>query len=178
MKVIQSNQKLPKPPYNLHLFKGMKNAFLSREFASFAIHHEVTQHLRIWLSFTQAPELVYFPTLSRIEGINETGVSQDLVEKRARNLNNLFMYPDGLCPRYSVFVNKGVPAEQKRTCFGQFRAKVCVFTLEDLNIYFNTRFQKCYVINRFLLDVDARPIHFLAKILSSFKLPNPRNTYT
>ena len=175
MNLIQSTQKLPPPPYKLHPFRGMKNAFMSREFAHFALHHEISQQFRIWLSFTQAPDLTYFATLSRIQNIKETGqhqfkLTQDLQEKREKNLNNLFMYPNGLCPRYSF-------AKHQKTCFGQIRRFLCVFSMEDLNIYLDTRFQKCYVINRFLLEVDARPIQFLAKLLSSFKLPNPRNTY-
>ena len=59
--VITSDQNLPPAPYNLVPCKGMKNVFLSRSFAEFAVHHEISQQFRIWVSFTSVPDETYFP---------------------------------------------------------------------------------------------------------------------
>ena len=59
-KIITSEQLLPPAPYNLQPCKGMKNVFVSRKFAEFALHHEISQHFRIWLSFTNFPDESFF----------------------------------------------------------------------------------------------------------------------
>ena len=95
---ITSGQKLPPAPYNLKPCKGLKNAFLSRSFADFAIHHEISQQFRLWVSFTDVPDETFFPTLARIKDVKE--ISPQNYNITLDSQDQVPIIP-GLRPRYS-----------------------------------------------------------------------------
>ena len=170
---IRSDQPLPNPPYGLKVMKGLKSVFLSREFADFSVHHEVSQHFRIWLSFTCIPDESYFNTLARIEHIEDLGNNY---YNLTLNLYDNVGMVKGLCPRFSFW------DYTEYDCKGHYSRNICHISFEDLvNFYHRNTLengdQDCYVINKVNLEVDVKPIHYLAQHLSTFKAESNLKMY-
>ena len=143
---------------------------MSRHFAEFALHHEVSQRFRLWLSFTEVPDESYFPTLARVKGIQKVG-SDYKVTLYTKHNEESEMYLPGLCPRFSNMANR----LKRWTCTGKFVRSLCHLSFEDLQDFFKRNQlkiggQHCYIGNKFDLDVDIRPIQYLAQLFSSFQI--------
>ena len=52
-------------PYNLTIFKGLKNVALNRTFARFVLTHPVSKSLLHWLDNTHVPDESFYTTLFR-----------------------------------------------------------------------------------------------------------------
>ena len=172
--IITSEQKLPPAPYNLQPCKGMKNVFVSRQFAEFAIYHDISQQFRIWLSFTNFPDESFFQSLARVKEIQEISPNNYNLTLDLRDVNK--PYIPGLCPRYSNWSFFGLP------CDGKYIRYICHITFKDLKVHLKRNQldngdQNCYVINKVNVEVDTKPIHYLAQQLSSFVIDEHLKTY-
>lgn len=167
---VRSNQRMPPTPYNLIPCKGLKNVFISRTFANFALHHDVSQRFRLWLSFTEVPDESYFQSLSRIQRI-EIVNSDYKVTLDTKNYQENEMYLPGLCPRFSNMANR----LQNYSCTGIFVRSLCHLSFQDLKDFLKRNQlkngdQHCYIGNKFDIDVDVKPIQYLAQLFSSFQI--------
>ena len=170
---ITSGQKLPPAPYNLKPCKGLKNAFLSRSFADFAIHHDISQQFRLWVSFTDVPDETFFPTLARIKDVKEISPQNYNITLDSRDQVPII---PGLRPRYSKWESFNLG------CGGKYHNGICLITLQDLKDHLKRNQlkngdQNCYVINKVDVKVDTKPIHYLAQQLSSFDIDEYLKTY-
>ena len=102
---IIRGEKLPTPPFGIKPMKGMKNVFLSREYADFSVHHDLTQYFRIWLSHTCIPDESYFSSLARIQSYEKI---DSYFYNVTLNLAENLPYLEGLCPRFSFWYTSTV----------------------------------------------------------------------
>ena len=93
---------LPPVPFNLTLFKGMREVVLSRNYSRFCLEHPVARSFRTWIKNTAIPDESYFQTLSRISDI----VVQDNDSAEILNVTQNFdtdwdTTVHGICLRYT-----------------------------------------------------------------------------
>ena len=119
-------------------------------------------------------DLTCFYSLARIKDFQEISphnynITLDLVDVDRP-------YIPGLCPRYSNWSFFGLP------CDGKIIRWICHITLKDLKVHLKRNQldngdQHCYVINKVDVNVDTKPIHYLAQQLSSFVIDEHLKTY-
>ena len=118
--------------------------------------------------------LVYIFSLARVQNVEEIGPQQYNI---TLDLQDRVPYPEGLCPRFSNWADLHIK------CSGKFVRSICHMNLEDLKDHLlrnrveNSQDQHCYVINKMDIEVDTRPIHYLAQQLSSFSIDERYKTY-
>ena len=117
--------------------------------------------------------LSYICSLARIKEVEEISPQHYNI---TLDLQNRVQFIDGLCPRYSNWF------DLKLGCDGKFVKTICHISLQDLKVHLKRNQlgngdQHCYVINKVDVEVDTRPIHYLAQQLSSFVVDNQFKTY-
>lgn len=58
----------------MKVYKGYKNSILSRDFVNFSLSHPVAKEFLEFLKDAKISDELFFPTLSRIEKIEEVDV--------------------------------------------------------------------------------------------------------
>ena len=97
-----SKSLLPPVPFNLTIFKGMREVVLSRNYSRFCLENPVARSFRTWIKNTAIPDESYFQTLSRISDI----VVQDNDSAEILNVTQNFdtdwdTTVHGICLRYT-----------------------------------------------------------------------------
>ena len=127
------------PPHNLVIFKGIKNAILSRSMVHFLLNSTIAIKFRDWLEDTLSPDEYFFATMVRVNLDADTGeVSQDLRPSIARR---------DMCHRYTLW-------QDGRDCHGKYKRQICNIGLLDLPLLRSGPASTCLVVNKFDLNVD------------------------
>ena len=156
----KSKELLPPVPYNLTMFKGNRQVILSREYTNFILNHPVPTALRFWMKETLVPDEHYFPTLARISNMSQEDFGSHFW-KVSQNYDKSFDTRHETCHRYSQWGGK---------CHGRNIHYNCVFAMEDFKeLLKDPNKRNCLVANKFNLNVDPRPVNYLARILSPIK---------
>ena len=162
-----SEELLPPVPYNLTIFKGNRQVILSREYTNFILNHPVPIALRHWMKETLVPDESYFPTLARISYMSQEDFGSNFWKLNQISINKTFDTKHQTCHRYSLWAPY---APENQTCYGRYVNYNCVFAMQDLKeILKDPNKRKCLVANKFDLDVDSRPVCYLARMLSPIK---------
>ena len=165
----KSKELLPPVPYNLTMFKGNRQVILSREYTNFILNHPVPTELRFWMKGTLVPDEHYFPTLARISNMSQEDFGSHLW-KVSQNCDKSFDTRHETCHRYSQWGPNSDGAKETDRCYGRYNNYNCVFAMQDLKeILKDPNKRNCLVANKFNLDVDPRPVCYLARMLSPLK---------
>ena len=165
---IKSEELLPPVPYNLTFFKGDRQVILSREYTNFILNHPVPIALRQWMEETLIPDESYFPTLARISYMSQENFGSHFWKFSQILINETFDTRHKTCHRYSQWAPYASETTDK--CYGKYNNYNCVFAMQDLKeILKDPNKRKCLVANKFNLDVDPRPVCYLARMLSPIK---------
>ena len=159
----QTNLRLRPPPYNLTLFKGLKNVILHRNFVDFLLDSEVAKHFYDWVKDTNIPDETYIQTLARVR-VKDKRVVQQL---RANTTH-------GICVRRSLW--------HMKSCHGEMKRCICNLALQDLPFAINNgrrqldglqyadnsrHFGKeCFFLNKFSQSIDPLAPFCLAQHVS------------
>ena len=152
---IFSKDPLPPVPYNLTLFKGLKNVIISRKIAGDVLTHPIYLEFKNWLKDTFIPDETYFPTIAKIVNITQTDSKK---YKITQNLQT-FHTTHGICTRATMWNYEGAPK-----CYGGYVRDICQLTVQDLCSNIVTR--PCLVANKFSMSLDASSILLVARFLS------------
>ena len=156
----KSKELLPPTPFNLTIFKGSRGVLISRDYTDFILNHPVPRALRHWMKETLVPDESYFPTLARISNISHDNVGSSLLWKVSQNFNKSFDTTYEMCLRYTKWAWDG-------KCHGKISHYNCVFAMEDYcELLQDPKNKTCLIANKFNLDVDPRPVFYLARNLS------------
>ena len=116
---------------------------------------------------TLGPDESYFPTLARISYMSQEDFGSNFWKLDQISINKTFDTKHQTCHRYSLWAPYA-PKNQK--CYGRYINYNCVFAMQDLKeILKDPNKRKCLVANKFSLDVDSRPVCYLARMLSPIK---------
>ena len=136
----------------------MSFVLLSRKFARFVLGHPVPIVFRTWIKDTLNPDESYFNTLARITNLKKVRGLNEFIVNTSNTLDTIH----DICLRAVKWKSSS------NQCFGIYVREVCHLTLQDfLEIY--QQKPNCFAANKFNLDVDPKPILFLARHLSPFK---------
>ena len=167
---ITSEELLPPVPYNLTIFKGDRQVILSREYTNFILNYPVPIALRHWMKETLIPDESYFPTLARISYMSQEDFSYYLWKFSQNYFDESFDTRHKTCHRYSQWGPNSDGAKETDRCYGRYNNYNCVFAMQDLKeILKDPNKRNCLVANKFNLDVDPRPVCYLARMLSPLK---------
>ena len=115
---------------------------------------------------TAVPEESYLQTLVRITKIDKKG---SRIIKVEQNLDTSFDTTHDTCLRYA----KWYYWTNHEKCHGVYIRLVCHLALEDYNeildhfaISRNSHKNACFMLNKFNLEVDPRPVLYLARMQS------------
>ena len=110
---------------------------------------------------TLVPDESYFPTLARISNMSQEDFGSHFWNV-SQNFDKSFDTRHKTCHRYSQWEGK---------CHGGYVYHYnCVFAMEDFKeILMDPNKRNCLVANKFNLDVDPRPVCYLARMLSPLK---------
>ena len=93
---------LPPIPFNLTIFKGMREVVLSRNYARFCLEHPVARSFRNWIKNTAIPDESYFQTLSRIsDKVVHNNDSAEILNVDQNFDTNWDTTTHGICLRYT-----------------------------------------------------------------------------
>ena len=156
-------------PFNLTIFKGQRGVILSRNFTKFILEDSVSKSFRKWIKDTAVPEESYLQTLVRITKINKKGSKIIKVEQ---NLDKSFDTTYDACLRFAKWSSYYWSNYQK--CHGVYIRLVCHLALEDYNEILehfaitrnDPNKNACFMLNKFNLEVDLRPVLYLARLHS------------
>eukprot|EP00094_Tigriopus_californicus_P011655 TCALIF_11260-PA protein Name:"Similar to GCNT3 Beta-1,3-galactosyl-O-glycosyl-glycoprotein beta-1,6-N-acetylglucosaminyltransferase 3 (Ovis aries)" AED:0.17 eAED:0.20 QI:0/0/0/0.75/1/1/4/0/360 len=137
---------LPKPPFGIKIFKGLKNVLISRRFATFALYHPIAQDFRDWIEDVGIPDEIFFHSLESMGQIEQDNITTFLDW-------NMASLKYGMT-RYTEWENSKTPLISpfsKRVCYGKIIRWLCNFGVADLPRVWKA---KALMINKFNLNVD------------------------